>query len=65
MQASAVQQCVDVLTFLDHFTDIMATVRPLGKRIECEVEIVGGKVWTKQVKAALAHCGCLWPRPGM
>lgn len=62
LQSSTIQQCYDVLAFFDHFMSIDHVLHPLGKRVECEMEIAQNKVNTKQLQLVLKQVGVQWSR---
>eukprot|EP00435_Cladocopium_sp_Y103_P049541 s1312_g15.t1 len=65
LQAAAIQQCHEIMTFVSHFMTVNAILFPLGRRVECELEITNNEMNTKQLQFVLKRAGLQWSRPGV
>lgn len=63
IQPSTVQQCHEILMFRDRFVDMNLTLRPLGRRSDTELDIVGNQIHAKQLQSVLKKIGVAWSRP--
>ena len=64
LQAQTIEQCQKILEFMDYFAKINLTLFPLGKRVECELEVINNQVVVKQLQSVLKRMGVPWSRPG-
>ena len=64
LQAQTIEQCQKILEFMDYFAKINLTLHPLGRRVECELEVINNQVAVKQLQSVLKRMGVQWSRPG-